>query len=719
MVEQTFKRCTLKELRIERDDYVLDIYVPTRKVSEDSILFVNMIERYTEKEVTLAANEIERTDELILIQARIEKRQYEQLMNDNTFWDVYIISEQENDVDTEEDSDSEAPKITKFRVKSNQQYLELLYTHQKEIGKLWIPYATNKQNLSFKIKEPHIIARVEDAILDKNGILTLKGFAIDPLEKDVMLEKNLVLQDANHEFEKKYPVQTVERPDLAEQYGDGGKTYNFAGFTVQVNVIDLIERIDDKIRIKAYIEMPINGVPVLSSRLKYVIHHKPYAAQRYVKKVNQQKKRISLARTKKAKYLRLTVDDYSLIRSAKSLVRRKLIGFKKSKQIKKTYKLAFKIIGTLPAKKNVVMFESFLGKQYSDNPRAIYEYMKEHHPEFKLYWSIDKRFIHNFEGKDLIYINRFSIKWLFAMARARYWVTNSRMPLWIPKPKHTIYLQTWHGTPLKKLAADMDEVHMPGTTTSKYKRNFLKEASNWDYLISPNAYSTEIFRRAFQFEKEMLETGYPRNDVLYNENKKETIEAFKVKYGLPLDKKVILYAPTWRDNQFYGKGRYKFDLALDLTMLKERLGDEYIIVLRMHYLVAENFDLTPYTGFAYDFSNHEDIRELYLVADLLITDYSSVFFDYANLKRPMIFFVYDIDDYRDNLRGFYFDFEENAPGPLVKTTEQVIEEIRKLESNGFTLSETFNAFYNKFCYLESGHSSQKVVDRVFRGRKDI
>ena len=358
------------------------------------------------------------------------------------------------------------------------------------------------------------------------------------------------------------------------------------------------------------------------------------------------------------------------------------------------------------------MFESFLGKQYSDNPRAIYEYLKQHHPEFEMHWSIDPRYIGNFHSKGIHYVKRFSIKWLFLMARARYWVTNSRMPLWIPKPKKTIYLQTWHGTPLKRLAADIDEVHMPGTDTLKYKADFYKESRNWDYLISPNAYSTEIFTRAFEFNKEVIESGYPRNDYLYTHNDTDEILSLKSKYALPNDKKIILYAPTWRDDNFYEKG-YKFDLELDLLKMRQELGNNYVVILRMHYLVAENLDLSPYRGFAYDFSHHEDIRELYLVSDLLITDYSSVFFDYANLKRPMIFYVYDIDNYRDKLRGFYFDFEKSAPGPLVKTTEEVISSVRNLEQSGFRVSDGYKEFIEKYCYLESGSSTKKVIERVF------
>jgi CDP-glycerol glycerophosphotransferase len=388
------------------------------------------------------------------------------------------------------------------------------------------------------------------------------------------------------------------------------------------------------------------------------------------------------------------------------------LKFKKLSMTKKVYKLLFIMIGLLPARKYSIVFESFLGKQFSDNPRAIYEYMKEHYPEYKLYWSVDPRFIDNFKDKGVNIVPRLSIKWLLIMASAKYWVSNSRMPLWIPKPKHTVYLQTWHGTPLKKLAADMDDVFMPGTNIENYKQNFLKESANWDYLISPNPYSTKIFRRAFAFKKEMIESGYPRNDFLYKVNNEKDILALKKKYQIPTDKKVILYAPTWRDDQYFEKGKYKFDLKLDLKQMQEQLGDQYIVLLRLHYLIANHIDVSEYKGFAFDFSHHEDIRELYMVSDLLITDYSSVFFDYANLKRPMIFFVYDIEDYRDRLRGFYFDFEEKAPGPLVKTTEEVIEEINKLEKNK-RLPKNFDEFYETFCSWEDGNATKRVVETVW------
>ena len=376
-------------------------------------------------------------------------------------------------------------------------------------------------------------------------------------------------------------------------------------------------------------------------------------------------------------------------------------------------KAVFYLVSLLPQKKKTVVFESFHGKQYSDNPRAIYEYLQKHHPEYELIWSVDRRYTKYFSQLGIKYIKKLSIRWFLLLPRAKYWVFNTRMPNWIPKPKNTVYLQTWHGTPLKKLGVDIEQVRMPGTNTEKYKTNFLNESKKWDFLISPNAYSTEIFQRAFGFNNTIIESGYPRNDFLINANNEETINKIKSSNNLPLNKKIILYAPTWRDNQYYSVGKYKFTLQLDLDLMKKHLGEDYIIIVRLHYLIADNLDLKQYEGFVYDFSWHADIRELYLISDLLITDYSSVFFDYANLHRPIIFFVYDIEDYRDQLRGFYFDIEKKAPGPLVKTTSEVIDQIRRLEKEGIQNSHIFQQFYKKFCYLEDGKATERVVKQVF------
>lgn len=391
-----------------------------------------------------------------------------------------------------------------------------------------------------------------------------------------------------------------------------------------------------------------------------------------------------------------------------------LTKIKKNKIVLFGFRTVFNALTFLPKKNDLIIFESFNGRQFSDNPRAIYEYMQQHHPEYRMVWSVDKRHKLKFSEYELDCAVKFSLKWLFLLPQAKYWVTNSRFPLWFRKSKDTVYLQTWHGTPLKKLGTDIEAVKMPGTETNEYHQNFLKEAKKWDYLVSPNKYSSDIFKKAFGFQKEMLESGYPRNDVLVTMNHRQAIEELKVKAKLPLNKKVILYAPTWRDDQHHDIGSYKFDIRLDLAQLKESLGEDHILLLRYHYLVAENINLNGYEGFAYDFSSYSDIRDLYLMSDVLITDYSSVFFDYSILKKPVLFYVYDIENYRDHLRGFYFDLESDSPGPLLRTSEEVVGELLLLQKEGYQATEKLMSFHDRFAYLEDGKASERVVQEVFK-----
>lgn len=372
------------------------------------------------------------------------------------------------------------------------------------------------------------------------------------------------------------------------------------------------------------------------------------------------------------------------------------------------------ILVKLPMNKKTIVFESFAGKSYSCNPRYIYEYLVNTNQDFNFVW------IFNESDKDIFgdakKVKRFSWKYYYYLATSKYWVTNTRMPNNLAKRKETIYLQTWHGTPLKKLAADMKEVYMPGTTTEKYKKNFYNESRNWDYLVSPNQYSTEIFKRAFKYDQEILEFGYPRNDILCKNDRgrKENASRIKDKIGIPKDKKVILYAPTWRDDEFYEKGKYRFELKLNLKEMQEKFGDQYVIALRMHYLVADHVNIEGMEKFVYELSKYDDIAELYLISDILITDYSSVFFDYANLRRPILFFTYDISKYRSILRGFYMDFEKEAPGPLLETSDQVINAISNIESIEIEYKEAFNRFYNKFCHLDTGMAAKRISEKVFK-----
>lgn len=246
-----------------------------------------------------------------------------------------------------------------------------------------------------------------------------------------------------------------------------------------------------------------------------------------------------------------------------------------------------------------------------------------------------------------------------------------------------------------------------------YKAQFYKQSRVWDYLVSANHFSTEAFKSAFLFDKEILEYGYPRNDILHSEKKDQIAADIKKKLNIPGDKKTILYAPTWRDDEYYGRGEYKFALKLDLRLLKKELGPDYVVLLRTHYFIADSLDVTGLEDFAINVSKYDDISELYLISDMLITDYSSVFFDYANLKRPILFYTYDLDKYRDMLRGFYMDIESEVPGPLLFTNEEVVDAIKQIDTINMEYKEKYEEFYERFCSLEDGHASENVAKQVF------
>ncbi|MCR4715862.1 MAG: CDP-glycerol glycerophosphotransferase family protein [Lachnospiraceae bacterium] len=382
------------------------------------------------------------------------------------------------------------------------------------------------------------------------------------------------------------------------------------------------------------------------------------------------------------------------------------------KPLRKLALLGYRILAMiLPLSKDVVIFESNVGRNYSGNVRSIYEYMIEQglDDKYRFVWSIEdtKTLI---PGKTKI-VRRTRLKYLYYMAIAKVWVSDSRMPKWLIKREGVTYIQTWHGTPLKKLALDMDVLSMGGSTdVEKYRANFKANTSTWDYLISQNHFSSETFRRCFDFKKEMLEIGYPRNDVLFKMNNEKDIVSLKKRLKLPLDKKIILYAPTWRDDQFYEKSRYKFVSDMDYQHMMDVLGDEYIMIVKFHYLVQDNIDWSKYKGFIYEFNQHADIAELYLVADMLITDYSSVMFDYSLLKRPMFFFAYDMENYKNNLRGFYFDFLETAPGPIVETTKDLADSIKNYKKEDWEVK--YQEFHDKFNHCDDGLASKKVSDLI-------
>lgn len=366
-------------------------------------------------------------------------------------------------------------------------------------------------------------------------------------------------------------------------------------------------------------------------------------------------------------------------------------------------------------KDNWIIFESFLGKNYSDSCKYIYEYLYENYgSDYRYIWVVNNKQT-DIPGS-VTKVAHLSLRWFYYTSRAKYYVNNMRQPIWLNQRKGSILLETWHGTPLKKLVFDMEDVH---SATPEYKMNVYAQSRKWTYLISDNPFSTRIFEHCFLYPAErIIQTGYPRNDILYSPDRDEISTRIKKRLGIPSDKSVILYAPTWRDDEYYGPGRYQFALKLDLHQMKKQIGDDYVILLRTHYFIADAIDTSGLDDFAYNVSKYDDIAELYLISDLCITDYSSVFFDYANLKRPILFYVYDFDKYRDKLRGFYIDMETELPGPLLHTEQEVLDAITHIEDIKETFKERYEQFYDRFCCIDDGHAAERIDELIFHPHAD-
>ena len=376
-----------------------------------------------------------------------------------------------------------------------------------------------------------------------------------------------------------------------------------------------------------------------------------------------------------------------------------------------------RIAKTTPIDPKLIMFEVFMGRQYSCNPKAIYEYITRdsRFDDYRLVWAfrdVEKaKKIPELSRAEIVKMK--SKEYFKTCAEAAFIITNSNLDNRISKQPGQTFIQTWHGTPLKKLRCDIEaESGNANNSLEEIKYRNDVDMIRYDYFISPSEFCTEKFTSAFNLkelgkEKIIIETGYPRNDILIN-YKPERINEIKYKYGIDPDKKIILYAPTFRDNRHDGSG-YVYDTHLDFDKLRYELGQDYIILFRAHYFVANQFNFEKYNGFVYDMSRLDDINELYLISDLLITDYSSVFFDYANLERPILFYMYDLEEYANEIRGFYFDLNI-LPGPIVKDEDNLILEIKRLEN--WEKDEKYNSFNKRFNYLYDGRASRRVSEYI-------
>lgn len=348
----------------------------------------------------------------------------------------------------------------------------------------------------------------------------------------------------------------------------------------------------------------------------------------------------------------------------------------------------------------LIVFESMWGGKYSCNPQHLYEYIDKNYPEYKCVWSLTDE--HTPIKGNGIRVRRGSQEYFKYLATAKFFVNNVNFETDYVKRQGQIEIQTMHGTPLKTLGLEV-----PGDFPNESsKKLYIEKNGRWDYLLVQGRFMKDKAYDCFNFTKKILEYGYPRTDALFNvsEDKKREI---KKQLNLPLDKRIILYTPTWRK-----KG--SFDMELDIEKMRESLSDEYILLVRLHHLCAPNAAVEADNRFVFDLHSYRCVEDLYLISDILITDYSSVMFDYALLDKPMLFYTYDLEDYRDNLRGLYVDIEAEAPGPLLFNTEEVITAVKNIDEEWERCADKVKAFKDKYLGYECGNSCQKIIDEVIK-----
>ena len=357
----------------------------------------------------------------------------------------------------------------------------------------------------------------------------------------------------------------------------------------------------------------------------------------------------------------------------------------------------------LPIDMEMVLFESFAGKSATDSVRAISDEMGRLLPKLQRYWTIADYSVPVPEGCTGVLI--YSSEWYQVLNTSGTLVNNNNFPHYFRKRMGQFYVQTWHGTPLKKIGN-----HTPiANLSASYRRLMKREATYWDLLLAQNTFAGHTLPEAFGYCGTTLTTGYPRNDSMLEKQAPDRRSRIRNTLGIMDGAFVILYTPTWRDN--IRTSQNKFDVVdfLNFEEINDVFGSDVTVMSRGHHNVAAQRRTAERSTYI-DVTTFPEIADLYLAADLMITDYSSSMFDFCVTKKPIIFLAPDIDEYQNQTRGFYFDFQSEAPGPIVSTTAEVIDLMKSLELMAEEYKEKYSAFVKRYAELDDGFAAKRVLD---------
>ncbi|MFC7322725.1 CDP-glycerol glycerophosphotransferase family protein [Halobacillus campisalis] len=358
------------------------------------------------------------------------------------------------------------------------------------------------------------------------------------------------------------------------------------------------------------------------------------------------------------------------------------------------------LFNCLPIKKNKIFMFSYYGSQYGCNPKYITEYILNNIPKgkFEIIWAFNKPNDHKLDPQ-IKKVKVMSLKYFYELCTSKVIITNFRTTDLFVKRKNQYYIQTWHSSlRLKHIEKDAIEI-LP----ENYVKMARRDSKKIDLLLSGCQYSTQIFRRAFWYKGEILEQGTPRNDIFFY---RQHIESIRDKLNIPPESKVVLYAPTFRKNN--DLTAYDLNYTQLKKTLQQRFAGEWTVLVKFHpHLLSSKNRITE--GNVIDVTPYNDVQELLILSDVLITDYSSLMFDFTTTKRPCFLYVPDIKEYLNKERKLYFDVNE-LPFILAASNSELSKRI--IEFNEEDYKGELQSFFNQVGTGENGNASEKVVQHL-------
>jgi CDP-glycerol glycerophosphotransferase len=384
------------------------------------------------------------------------------------------------------------------------------------------------------------------------------------------------------------------------------------------------------------------------------------------------------------------------------------VGARNQRRLKDRHRTA-----VIAPKRNAVLFRSFYGENTSCNGLAVHRELVRRGTDLTLHWVVKDHSVPVPEGG--VPVLRDSAQFYELLASARYVFDNVHQPDFTTKRPGQVFVQTFHGYPFKL----MGHPYWEKSGLARHRvESFDQRMRDWDYVISPARYATPLLRDAFAIEGEMLEIGYPRNDVLVDEFAEQARVRTRAALGIADHQKAVLYAPTYRDNLSTSEFESRMVDFLDVAEFSRSMGPDTVLLVRGHAMNARVASRTARRDTVIDVTDHPEITDLVLASDAAVLDYSSLRFDYALTGKPMVFLVPDLDLYGSKARGWLFDYEPTAPGPLVSTTAEVVAALRDLPALSARYAEARARFHQDYLDLEDGRASARLVDTVLRPRGD-